>query len=277
MAFSINLTDILGASGFGQSRTNINSNFLTLKDTIEDLFNGFSVDITGNKFGTSSLDITGKSINIINGKYKVTYTQGTTDITRDIISITGVNSNEIKIDNIDHLTVNIDSFINVLEVNELVISNSGDGLTNDGVSILNGATSFGSSLTESLVDVNIELDSAGEGTLNINANTQNNLFLVLDATNATLASNFNINPVIDSNTPDGLVFTVYLKDINGSTTFETSPANLVNIYYDRDKTIITSAGQYKIQETPYNTAISCMVINNGVGKRLIIKSVHNLE
>ncbi len=272
MAFTINLTDILGAQSFGQSRLDINNNFLTLKDTIEDLFNGFSIDVVGNKFGTSLLDISAKSVNVINGKYKMTYTQGSTDITRDILSITGLNLNEITLDNIDNLTVNIGAFINNIDANEITISNTGSGLINAGLSTLTGPVLLGSSLKESLVDVNITLTSAGEGTLNINANTQNNLFLVLDASLSNSATNFNINPVIAASTPDGLVFTIYLKDITG---FTASPTP--DIYIDRDKVILSNSGDYKLSEVEFNSAITCMVINPGTGQKIIVKSVHNLE
>lgn len=272
MAFTINLVDILGTQSFGQSRIDINNNFLTLKDTIEDLFNGFGIDVVGNKFGTSLLDITGKTIDIVNGKYKVTYTQGTTNITRDIITITGVNNNEISIDNIDHLTVNIDSFINVLDANEITISNTGNGLINSGSSTLNGPVLLGSSLKESLIDVNITLSSIGEGNLTINGNTQNDLFLVLDASAANSATNFNINPVIDSNTPNGLVFSIILKDITGYTS---SP--VPTIYFDRDKNFVINQNQYKLSEIPYNSVINCIIIDDGNGKKVMIKSVINLE
>jgi len=277
MSYTINLTDILGSNNFGQSRLDINNNFLVLKDIIEDLFNGFSIDLAANKFGTSLLDLTAKNVTIVDGKFKITYTQGTTQITRDIFVISGVNNNEITLAGVDHLTVNIDAFINKIDSNEVNISNTGTGLTNAGPSNLTGPVLLGSSVKESLIDVNLTLNSSGETTLAVNANTQNNLFLVLDATAATLATNFNITPIIDVNTPDGLVFSVYLKNITGSTIFNTSPTSLVDIYFDRDKTVVLNSGNYKFSETPYNSCINCMVVNNGSGKRIVVKSIINLE
>ena len=223
MAFSpidIPIQEILETDFIVDIRTINNSNFLLLKDRVEDLINNLEIDVNTLSIGTDA------PINYIKTQSVVMQDTGfvlQTGTPTTIISSLTKNSNDESVLNVDNLQVDLTLNANSLSINSAVVL---DDLIVDGTSVFNQSVTNNSSVIESKESINYALENnsgVAESTIILTSDSKQNIFLTLEADStvytggALVAGLTSVNVILDfdpSNPPaQNTEFTIYIENI----------------------------------------------------------------
>ena len=181
MAFSpidIPIQEILETDFIVDIRTINNSNFLLLKDELEDLINNLEIDTNTLAIGTDSPIGSIKTDVVIMEDTGYVYQTGTPTT---IISSLTKNSSDESVLNVDILEVDISLQADSLSINSALVV---DSLTVDGATTFNAAVVHESSVIESKESIAATLTNVAniaEGNITLTSTTRQNIFLTLNA------------------------------------------------------------------------------------------------
>lgn len=229
MAFSpidIPIQEILETDFIVDIRTINNSNFLLLKDKVEDVVNNLEIDTNALTIGTDSPITYIKTDSVIMEDTGFILQTGTPT---QIISRLSKNSSDESVLNVDILEVDVSIQVAGLDVNSALIL---DSLTVDGATTFNASVTFNSEVIESKESINLTLDAPvvpgpAEATITLTNTSRQNIFVTLDATAAVYPpggplvpglSDISLTIYFDLNNPpdQNMDFTIYIVNVRGT-------------------------------------------------------------
>jgi hypothetical protein len=223
MAFSpidIPIQEILETDFIVDIRTINNSNFLLIKDRVEDLINNLEIDVNTLSIGTDSPISYIKADSVIMDDTGFILQTGTPSV---IISSLTKNGSDQSVLNVDILQVDVSIDADSLNINSALVI---DDLTVDGNTTFNQSLTTTAAVMESKESISSTLsDNAGvaETTITLTSDTKQNIFLTLEADvsvytfGALVAGLTSLNVIIDfdvANPPaQNAEFTIYIDNV----------------------------------------------------------------